>query len=99
MVFELQIALEIEFKFQTLLKLGVGGKGNILWINATMFAHTQIYFHVVSSVQIDMGATSWMFFHIWSFSILEVIAQTMQCSIKTLFPIVVQFRSFEPLSS
>ena len=61
MVFELQIALEIEFKFQTMLKLGVGGKGNLLRINATKFTPTQNYFHVVSSVQIDMGATGWMF--------------------------------------
>ena len=50
MVFELYISLEIEFKFQTLLKLGVGGKGNFLRINGAMFAPTQNYFHVVSSV-------------------------------------------------
>ena len=50
MVFELYIALEIEFKFQTLLKLGVGGKGNILQINAAKFTPTQNSFHVVSSV-------------------------------------------------
>ena len=62
MVFELQIALEIEFKFQTLLKLRVGGQGNILWNNAAKFPPTQNSFHVLSSVQIDMGATGLMFF-------------------------------------
>ena len=50
MVFELYIALEIEFKFQTLLKLGVGGKGNLLQINVPKFTPTQNSFHVVSSV-------------------------------------------------
>ena len=96
MVFELQIALEIEFKFQTLLKLRVGVKGNILQINATKLTLTQNYFHVVSSVQIDMGATSWIFFCNQSFSISEVTAWTMQCSIKTFFTIVVYFGSFDP---
>ena len=62
MVFELQIALEIEFKFQTLLKLGVGGKGNLLWINAAKFTPTPNYLQIVSNVQIDMDATGWMFF-------------------------------------
>ena len=80
MVFELQIALEIEFKFQTLLKLRVGGKGNILRINAAKFAHTQISFHVVSSIQIGMGATGWIFFYIWLFSISQVTA----CHLDTL---------------
>ena len=50
MVFELYISLEIEFKFQTMLKLGVGGKGNLLWINAAKFTPTPNYFHVVSNV-------------------------------------------------
>ena len=50
MVFELYTAIEIEFKFQTLRKLGVGGQGNLLWINAAKLTPTQNYFHVVSSV-------------------------------------------------
>ena len=68
MGFELQISLEIKFKFQTLLNLGVDGKGNLLWINAAKFAPTQNSFHVVSSVQIDMGATIWMFVFAFGYS-------------------------------